>query len=144
VTDEFVDTASRLRNHQRLEAQLLELLKTASTVEGALKVHQELAAYAGEIERLEGRRQFLERETTWATVNVTLAELPVARLDEGFIDKSFGRAKHDALLVGEGIVVGAIRLLGVLLPFFVLIVLPLAALGLGLRRLLLRRRAQSA
>jgi hypothetical protein len=43
VTDEFVDTEARLRNHKRLEEQLLELLKIAHDVEAALKVHHELA-----------------------------------------------------------------------------------------------------
>jgi len=139
VTDELVDTESRLRNEKRLEEQLLELLKTAGSVESALKVHQELAKVRGEIERLQGRRQFLERETTWATIHLTLTELPIAAVSEGFLRASFGRAKHDALVVGEGIITAGIRLTGVLLPVALLVILPFSGLVWLLRRLWLRR-----
>ena len=143
VTDEFVDTESRLRNHKRLEEQLLELLKTATSIEGALKVHQELASVRGEIERLEGRRQFLERETTWATINLTLSELPVAAVSDGFVAASFARAKHDAVEVGQGIITAGIRLTGVLLPVLVLLGLPALASIWLLTRLLRRRHRVS-
>jgi hypothetical protein len=144
VTDEFVDTESRLRNHKGLEEQLLALLKTAGSVESALKVHQELAAVRGEIERLEGRRQFLERETSWATITLSLSEKPVAKVSEGFLDASFGRAKHDALAVGEGIIVGVIRLAGVFLPVLVLLFAPAALFIWLLLRWRARRLAQRA
>jgi hypothetical protein len=143
VTDEVVDLDARLRNQRRLEEQLLELMKTATTVEAALKVHQELGNVRGEIERLDGRRQFLERETTWATINVTFTRVPVAQVSDGFLAANFGRAKRDALAVGEGIIAGGIRFTGIALPFLLLIVAPSGGLALGLRKLV-RRRRQSA
>jgi hypothetical protein len=140
VSDEVVDLEARLRNQRRLEEQLLTLLQSARDVEAALKVHHELSAARGEIERLEGQRTFLERTVSFATIELSLSELPVAQVSTGFPGDSLARAEHDAVRLGQGIVTGVIRLCGVLLPVALLIVLPsLAALWL-LHRWSLRRR----
>ncbi len=135
VTDEVLDIEARLRNQRRLEEQLLELSKTATNVEGALKVHQELSNARGEIERLEGRQQFLERQTSMASIELRLRDVPRPRVATDTIGASVSRAYHDSLAVGSSIVIGGIRLVGVMVPVALLIGLPGFLSVLALRRI---------
>jgi hypothetical protein len=72
VTDEFVDTESRLRNLHATEARLLEFLKNTKTVEEALAVNQQLTDLQGQIEQATGRIQFLKQSTAFSTISVDL------------------------------------------------------------------------
>jgi hypothetical protein len=124
VTDEVLDVEARLRNQRRLEEQLLELSKTATNVEGALRVHQELSNARGEIERLEGRQKFLERQTSLASIELRLRDVPHPKVATDTIGASVSRAYHDSLAVGSRIVIGGIRFSGVMAPVALLIGLP--------------------
>jgi hypothetical protein len=143
VTDEYVDLEARLRAQTRLEEQLLELLKTATTVEAALKVHTELANVRTEIERITGRKLLLEREVALSTIRLTLNTPATESVSFSRIGKSVSDAYSDAVLVAGGIVVAAIRLTGVLVPVGILFGLPVAFLLFAIRRRS-RRRAASA
>lgn len=134
VTDEVVDLEARLRVQTRLEEQLLELLKTATNVDAALHVHKELANVRTEIERIQGRKQLLEREVAMSTIRVTLNAPPADAVNVSKIGRSFSDAASDAVLVAGGIVVGAIRLTGILLPISVMLGLPLLAVAWFVRR----------
>ena len=72
VTDEFVDTESRLRNLKATEARLLDFLKQAQTVDEALKVNEQLSALQGQIEQANGRLKFLSESTAFSTINLDL------------------------------------------------------------------------
>ena len=72
VTDEFVDTESRLRNLRATEARLLEFLKQARNVEEALLVNQQLSELQGQIEQASGRIKYLQETVAFSTVNVDL------------------------------------------------------------------------
>ncbi len=72
VTEEYTDLKAQLRNLEATEAQYLELLKKAQTVEDTLKVYRELTNVRGEIERVKGRIQYLERTSDMALIQVTL------------------------------------------------------------------------
>ncbi len=72
ITEEYTDLKARLRNLEATEAQYLELLKKAETVEDALKVYQHLSIVRGEIERVKGRIQYLERTSDMALIEVNL------------------------------------------------------------------------
>jgi hypothetical protein len=140
VTDEYVDLEARLRVQTRLEEQLLELLKTATTVEAALNVHKELANVRTEVERIQGRKQLLEREVSLSTIKLTLAAPPTERVSFGKIGNSVSEASSDAVVVAGGIVVGAIRMTGILVPVAVLVGLPVLLGALYVRRRLRRAR----
>ena len=72
VTEEYTDLQAQLRNLEATEAQYLELLKKAETVEDTLKVYQQLSNVRSEIERIKGRIQYLERTSDMALINVEL------------------------------------------------------------------------
>ena len=60
VSEEYLDLEARLRTKKALEAQFLEIMKQARKVSDALEVQSQLGEVRTEIERLEGRRRFLE------------------------------------------------------------------------------------
>lgn len=72
VTEEYSDLKAQLRNLEATEAQYLELLKKADAVEDILKVQRELSNVRGEIERVKGRIQYLERTSDMALIEVSL------------------------------------------------------------------------
>jgi hypothetical protein len=72
VTEEYTDLQAQLRNLEATEAQYLELLKKAETVEDTLKVYQQLSNVRSEIERIKGRIQYLERTSDMALIEVSL------------------------------------------------------------------------
>ncbi|HIE17358.1 MAG TPA: DUF4349 domain-containing protein [Dehalococcoidia bacterium] len=72
VTEEYTDLKAQLRNLEATEAQYLELLKKAETVEDTLKVYQALSGVRGEIERVKGRIQYLERTSDMALIEINL------------------------------------------------------------------------
>ena len=80
VTDEYVDLQSRLVNERRTETALVGILERAAKVEDALKIQQELSAVQENIERLQGRINFLQETSAFSlvTVNLTLAEETMA------------------------------------------------------------------
>lgn len=140
VTEEFIDLDARLRTQRALEAQFLEIMKRAGKVSDALEVQTQLAAVRTEIERVEGRRRFLENQAALSTINVTLQ--PPASLvsvnTSGFF-ASIKSAFGDGIDIAAEIILGFIRIGIALLPVLLLIVLPLALLWRFLRPRFRRR-----
>jgi hypothetical protein len=135
VSEEFVDLDARIRNQERLEQQFQELLKRADKVEQALLVHREITAVRTEIDRMRGRKNFLERETALSTIRLVIApERPLVTASFRGFERATVAAYSDAVNVGAGLVTGAIRAAGLLVPLGVLFGIPLAI------ALLLRRR----
>jgi hypothetical protein len=78
VTEEYVDLEARLRNLEASEAQLLELMTQAGTVEEILKVQQVLVDTREEIEQTKGRMQYLEQSSALAYISVSLEQSKLA------------------------------------------------------------------
>lgn len=74
VTEEYVDLSSRLSNLEAAEAQLVEILESAYTVEDVLAVQAELTTVRGEIEQIEGRLRYFDEAAAFASVAVTVRE----------------------------------------------------------------------
>jgi hypothetical protein len=72
VTEEYTDLQAQLRNLEATEAQYLELLQKAETVEDILAVQRELSNVRGQIEQIKGRIQYLERTSDMALIEVNL------------------------------------------------------------------------
>jgi len=126
VTEEFIDLEARIRTKVALEQQFLEIMKQARSVSDALEVQTQIANVRTEIERLEGRKRFLENQSSLSTITVTITSpTPVVRTEStGFI-AAIKRAFGDTIDVGSGIIIGFIRLVGVSLPVLILIILPI-------------------
>jgi hypothetical protein len=76
VTEEFVDLQSQVRNLQAQEQRLLQLLERAQNVQEILLVQQRLSETRAQIERLQGRMNFLERRAEFGTITVTITARP--------------------------------------------------------------------
>lgn len=81
VTEEYTDLQARLHNLEATEAQFLSLLEQAETVEEILSVQKELSNVRGEIERLKGRIQYLDRTTDMSLIEVSLQETKMVGKD---------------------------------------------------------------
>ena len=74
VTEEYVDLQSRLRNSEAQEAQMLELMKKAETIEEILTVQSRLSDIQAQIEQIKGRIQYMDSRTDYATITVDLRD----------------------------------------------------------------------
>ncbi len=74
VTEQYVDLKARLDNAKATEAQYLEILKQAKTVDDTLKVTVQLDSIREKIEIYEGQLKYLENQTDMSTITVTIQE----------------------------------------------------------------------
>lgn len=133
VTEEYIDLEARLRTQRALEAQFLEIMKETDTVTEALQVQRELANVRTEIERVEGRRRYLENQVSFSTITVTLAPPAALVTASGFfsgLKDAFGDGLNAAVVV----TLGLIRVVIALLPLLLLVVLPVVLLVRRFRR----------
>jgi hypothetical protein len=77
VTEEYVDLDANLRNLQASESAILRLMDRAERIEDIISLQRELTNVRGQIERIQGRKTYLERRTDMATVSLSL-HLPPA------------------------------------------------------------------
>jgi len=77
VTEEYVDLDANLRNLQASESAILRLMDRAQRIEDIISLQRELTNVRGQIERIQGRKTYLERRTDMATLSVSL-RLPPA------------------------------------------------------------------
>ena len=78
VTDEYVDLDSNLRNLQASESAILKLMDRATQIQDVLSLQRELTNVRGQIERIQGRKTYLERRSDMATITLSL-RLPPAQ-----------------------------------------------------------------
>jgi TolA-binding protein len=106
VTDQFVDTESRLRTLHATEARLLDFLKAARNTEEALRVNEQLTALQGEIEQASGRIQLLKQSTSYSTITVTMQPTVVFAItpDAGWSPWTVARQSwHNLVSFGQGL-----------------------------------------
>jgi len=136
VTEEYLDLEARIRTKKALEAQFIEIMKQAKKVSEALEVQRELAEVRTEIERLEGRRRFLENQSTLSTINIMLQmPVPIVAANTTSFLGSIRESLGDGVDTGASIILGLIRLIIFLVPVGLLIILPI---GLVVRVVLRR------
>lgn len=123
VTEEYIDLEARLRQHRALEAQLMEIMKSAEEVADAIAVQRELTNVRTEIERLEGRRRFLENQASLSTISVTIQPTEPLVSTTGFFS-SLGKAFGDGVDIAATITLFLVSFLLALLPVAVFIGLP--------------------
>jgi hypothetical protein len=125
VTEEFIDIEAQLKAKKALEAQFLEIMKRANTVEDALNVQSELAEVRGEIEKIEGRKRFLENQTSFSTIKIRLqTPATFTETSNGFFDR-FKQAFSSGFDAALNFVLALISFLIAIVPFLIFIVLPL-------------------
>lgn len=135
VTEEFIDLEARLKTQKALELQFLEIMKQAHKVEDALEVQRQIADVRTEIEKLEGRKRFLENRASLSTITINLQSPTAIAVNTTGFGRDIREAVADSVDVARGIVLFLIRFVIVMIPVFILIILP----GWFLARFFLRR-----
>lgn len=73
VTEEFVDVQARAKNLKVTEEELQRLLAKATNVTEVMNVQRELTTVRGEIERLQGRMNYLEKRAAMSTITINVS-----------------------------------------------------------------------
>jgi len=90
VTEEFSDLQASLRNLRAVESQYLTLLGEANNIGDILQVQDRLNGVRYELERIQGRLNLLENQTSLATLEIALfpeAGAPPKEPGDGFVDQ---------------------------------------------------------
>ena len=140
VTEEYVDLQARLENAIKLEQRILGLLaESTGTIDDILHVEKELAAVREDIERLEGRKRYLDSRISMSTISVDLHEKGAARGGAPTAGQVFGQIMDRVGVVFAGSVGVLVTLVVAVVPWAVAAVL-LALLVLGIVRLARRKK----
>ncbi|HEY0072008.1 MAG TPA: DUF4349 domain-containing protein [Chloroflexia bacterium] len=78
VTEEFTDLNSQLRNLHATETRLLDLMQRAEQISDIMALDRELRGIQGEIERIQGRLNFLGKRAEMSTITISLYPEAVA------------------------------------------------------------------
>lgn len=139
VTGQHADLEARLENLRAERDRLRELYDQANDTEDVLAVQRELSDVQGEIERIEARLETLENRVAYATVTVELHEErpdvdydPDRWYDTGVI-AAFLESVDGAIVALRALVVG----IAYALPYLIAFGIPLAALGLVFKRVVI-------
>jgi hypothetical protein len=125
VTEEFIDIEARLKTKKALEAQFLEIMKQAKTVEDTLTVQTELSKIRGEVEQIEGRKRFLESQTSLSTIKLTLQTPTAFSANSSGFFYQLGKSFSSGFEVALNFILIFITFIIAILPFMVLVVLPI-------------------
>ena len=92
VTEDFIDLEARIKTQKALESQFLAIMKQAGSVTEALEVQRQIADVRTDIEKLEGRKRFLENRSSLSTITVNIQKPKVIAVSP----TGFGRTIRDA------------------------------------------------
>lgn len=128
VTEEFIDLEARIRTQRALELQFLEIMKQARKVEDALEVQRQIADVRTDIEKLEGRKRFLENRASLSTIVVTLEGPRQIVVNTTTFGRSLREAVAEGVDLGSAILLFLVRFVIIMVPVTVFVLLPLGLL----------------
>lgn len=138
VTEEFIDLEARIRTQKALEAQFLQIMRQTGKISDALEVQQQIAEVRSNIERLEGRKRFLENRSSLSTITVNIvAPKPMVVVPSTGFRHSVREAVSESVEVGSEIFLFFVRFAIVMIPITLFLLLPA---GLILRYFMRRAR----
>lgn len=131
VTEQLVDIEARLNNLRAQRDRLRTLYEQANDTQAILQVERRLSEVQTEIERLEARKQSLERRVALSTITVDIREERPDRLgvDEKWYDIGFVGAFLESV---NGVVIAlraGVVLLGYVLPYLLVLATPVGLVG---------------
>lgn len=125
VTEEFIDLEARIRTQKALEAQFLQIMRQTGKIVDALEVQRQIAEVRSDIERLEGRKRFLENRSSLSTITVNIiSPKPMVVVPTTGFRSSVREAVSESVDVGSEIVLFFVRFLIVMIPISMFVLLP--------------------
>lgn len=139
VTEEYVDLKAQISNLEATERQLRTVMDKATRTEDILAVQREITSVRGQIDRLQGRANYLERRAAMSTINLRLEPPAAAKTaSPGWrFSEVVSRAWSSSLAVLQGVLTVLISL-----AVFSWWLLPLLGLAWFAWRSLQRRRVR--
>ena len=138
VTEDFIDLEARIKTQKALEVQFLEIMRQAHKIEDALEVQRQIAEVRTEIEKLEGRKRFLENRSSLSTINVNIqTPKPVITVTQTGFGHSLREAVSDSVTLASDMVLFFARFVIMMVPVAVFVLLPM---GLVFRYLIRRAK----
>lgn len=124
VTEDFIDLEARIKTQRALESQFLEIMKQADSVSEAMEVQRQIADVRTDIEKLEGRKRFLENRSSLSTITVNIQTPRVIAVSPRGVGRSLRDAVSESLELASGMLVFFIRTVIVMIPVVVFVILP--------------------
>lgn len=100
VTEQYIDLAARLNNAKLQETRYVDILKVADSVEEMLQIEQALANVRGTIESYTGQIQYLDSQTDFSSISISLSEEPIVQIG-GKVFRPWTSVKQAAQAVVE-------------------------------------------
>ena len=124
VSEEFIDLEARLRNWRSQETVMLQLMQRATTIDQTIRVQNELSRVQLEIEQIRGRLDYLQDQTAFSTIAVSVFERNpdengTGAGDPNPFERAWEGAKDVTIAVTTALIVG----LGYTLPLAILAVI---------------------
>src|SRR6185369_10049198 len=127
VTEDFIDLEARIKTQKALEVQFLEIMRQAHKIEDALEVQRQIAEVRTEIEKLEGRKRFLENRSSLSTINVNIqTPRPVITITQTGFGHSLREAVSDSVTLASDMVLFFTRFVIMMVPISIFVFLPFA------------------
>jgi Domain of unknown function (DUF4349) len=121
VSAQYVDLQARLANQMAQRDAMLVLLKRAQSIADIIAVQTQIGQITGQIEQLKGQIQYIEHNTSYSTVTVTMLEAgapaQVARTDSWGFATALSDGAHNFVATINYVVTG----LGAIGPVLVLL-----------------------
>lgn len=125
VTEEFIDLEARIKTQKALETQFLQIMRQANKIADAMEVQRQIAEVRAEIEKLEGRKRFLENRSSLSTITINISTpKPMVVVPTTGFRHSVSDAVSEGIDVGAAILLFFVRFAIVMLPVAVLVLLP--------------------
>jgi len=145
VTQEYTDLQSRLRNLEEAEAQLREIMASATKTDDVLQIFNELTRVREEIEVLQGQINYYNEASRLSSISVSIiSKASVEPLTvAGWQPVGVARDALQALVDAFQFIVNAlIWIVLFILPVLLLILLPIYLVFIAIRALVRRRKAR--
>ena len=124
VTEDFIDLEARIKTQKALESQFLAIMKQAGSVTDALEVQRQIAEVRTDIEKLEGRKRFLENRSSLSTITVNIQKPKVIAVSPTGFGRTIRDAVSDSLDLASGMFIFFLRTVIVMIPVVVFVILP--------------------
>ena len=138
VTEQFTDLQSELRNLRATEERYLQLLGEARTIQDILTLEDRLRNVRGQIERIQGRINFLQHRAQLATITVELVPPAVGFATSNALPQPVLAAQR-AWAASLQFLSGAASVVVAIVVFFWWLI-PFVIIGLFVARAFWRRR----
>jgi Flp pilus assembly protein TadB len=99
-------------------------MKAARGVADALEVQRQIAEVRTDIEKLEGRKRFLENRSSLSTITINIQAPKVVTVSTTGFRSSLRDAVSDSLELASGMILFFVRFVIVMLPVLVFVVVP--------------------